>query len=127
MTRLLVIAGSLLAALSAAAQAAGEDEAARRALAAHDYDQVIRVYSSAEASAKPLTDMARYRLAIAHSKTQNPIAAWNQLQQALELNPKGTFASTPARLADLQASITAACESIGKPGCRQGVSSFSVQ
>lgn len=117
MNALLVTAAWLLVGAAAHAQGDLVDESARRALQAGDYKRVIAVYAAPLAAGTSLADMAHYRLAIALSKTGEPLRAWGHLQQALRITPEGSFASTPARLADLRASIQAACEQHGKPGC----------
>lgn len=108
---LAVVAGA------ASAQNAQRDEAARRALAAGEFARVIAVYQADLQAGNKLGDQALYRLAIAYSRTGDPARASAALEAALQQNPGGSFASSPARLQQLQATIQQACELLPARSC----------
>jgi len=115
-------AAILLAASLGFAQDASTENAARVALAKGEYAKVLEVYEPLITAGKPLTDVAHYRLAIAGSRLGQGRAAWLHLAEALTLNPQGSFATSPAKVADLRAAILAACESQGMSQCTQPAS-----
>lgn len=77
--------------------------AARAALERRDYEAVIKVYAPYPAEA--LQAASLYRLAIAHQKLGEFEKAMAMLERATTLNPNGTFASSPERLAALRQDI----------------------
>lgn len=80
------------------------DAAARKALELKQYAAVVKAYEVVDV--KELNDVAHYRLAIAQQRLGKTDEARKALGQALKLNPKGTFASSPERLAQLTQAIT---------------------
>lgn len=106
---------AMAALLSCAAQAGSDDEAARAALAAKRYADVINAYEGRTPA--DLGAIQRYRLAIALQGLGKPMEAWINLQAARNLDPAGSFASSPARLNALAASIQQACLDAGRPKC----------
>jgi hypothetical protein len=79
------------------------DAAARSALEAKDYVKVVATYEPF--CGNELSAAALYRLAIAYQKLGNPRSAKASLDQALVLNPSGTFASSLQRLETLRNDI----------------------
>jgi hypothetical protein len=79
------------------------DAVARAALEAKDYPKVLSAYEPFLRD--DLSAAAFYRMAIAHQKMGNGGAASQALESALNLNPLGTFASSPARLEALRNDI----------------------
>jgi hypothetical protein len=77
--------------------------AARQALERRDYARVIAIYRPYDVNA--LAANSLYRLAIAYQKTGEFDLANVMLKRATTLNPKGTFASSPERLAVLRQDI----------------------
>jgi hypothetical protein len=106
---------AMAALLSCAAQARNDDEAARAALAAKRYADVINAYEGRTPA--DLGAIQRYRLAIALQGLGKPMEAWINLQAARSLDPAGRFASSPARLNALVASIQQACLDASRPRC----------
>lgn len=97
------------------ATAADVDDAARAALAERRYAEVVSIYEARPERARSALD--RYRLAIAHQALKQPLEAWSHLQAAKGLDPRGSFASSPPRLAALSSAIEASCSAGGHPGC----------
>lgn len=108
---------AILPASAAFAQQPAADEAARKALAAGEHAKVIAAYEPDLKAGATLSDMAQYRLAIAYNRLGDAPRASAALRAALAANPQGTFATSPARLQQLQASITEACAKAEPPGC----------
>lgn len=110
---LLAVAGTV------AAQVDPVDESARKALALGKYAQVVDLYSASLNAGRTLPAMSHYRMAIALQKQGDAPDAWKHLRLALAANPQGTFASSPARLAELRSGILAACRDLGRPECEE--------
>ena len=109
------IAFSAVTAIAAEASLATAHNAARQALASQNYAAVISAYDGI----LNLTPAAKYRLAIAHSRTGDPVKAHLLLRDALADDPKGTFASSPQRLQTFADSLLLACEEMAFPGCQK--------
>lgn len=108
---------AILPASAAFAQQPAADEAARKALAAGEHAKVIAAYEPELKAGATLSDMAQYRLAIAYNRMGDAPRASAALRAALAANPQGSFATNPARLQQLQASIAEACAKAEPPGC----------
>lgn len=99
-----LVAGAFFSGQSWATPATDQaDGTARKALELKQYTEVLRAYSGI--APQDLNDQSFYRLAIAQQRLGNAADARNSLAMALKLNPKGSFASSPERLAQLQTAI----------------------
>ncbi len=123
MIRAMVIAACLGCAANAANATRAGEEDARQALAHRQYLRVIEIYKPTLAVGQALGDAAHYRRAIAFNQLGRPLEAWDALTRALAVNPAGTFATTPARLAELRSSILSNCKDKGKPACADAAGS----
>lgn len=89
------------------------DGRARQALELKQYSEVVRVYSDVQQN--NLKDQSHYRLAIAQQRLGNNADAEKSLSSALKINPKGTFASSPERIIQLQKAISDGLMASAKP------------
>lgn len=88
---------------SSQAYAACDEESTRELFRQKKYDEVIAACAANGTAAAGATVL--YRLAISHQKMGNGNEAGLALGLALEQNPRGTFASSPARLEQLKSDI----------------------